>query len=168
MEKPTCSMPQCDRQATSRGLCSSCYGKEYRAGRLTKQMRLGHHSLSDVDLVEATAVCAICGPTRIRVRTGRRGHECITQAAKRGGTPSRNRPPAYRKYGLTDDDYRAMTEEAGGRCQICATECDLVVDHDHGTGEVRGLLCHWCNVALGFMRDDPARLLTAAAYLIRP
>ena len=163
MEKPTCSMPQCDRQATSRGLCSSCYGKEYRAGRLTKQMRAGHHSLSDVDLDEATAVCAICGPTRIRVRTGRRGHECITQAAKRGGTPSRHRRSRYK---LDPDAYQSLLDGQGEVCAICYQREKLYVDHDHKTGAVRGLLCNRCNITLGFALDEPARLMSAAAYLL--
>lgn len=33
-----------------------------------------------------------------------------------------------------------------GRCAFCGYEADLVVDHDHGTGLIRGSLCHGCNV----------------------
>lgn len=63
----------------------------------------------------------------------------------------------------------------GGVCAICLgppAEGDrgdrLHVDHDHVTGEVRGLLCSHCNTALGKFRDDPARLRRAAEYLERP
>lgn len=50
-------------------------------------------------------------------------------------------------------------------CAICNSTEDLVGDHDHSTGEPRGILCRNCNLAIGNMRDDPERLVAAAAYL---
>jgi hypothetical protein len=41
----------------------------------------------------------------------------------------------------------------------------LHVDHDHGTGRIRGLLCFRCNNALGDLEDDPALVRAAARYL---
>jgi len=41
----------------------------------------------------------------------------------------------------------------------------LAVDHDHKNGEVRGLLCHRCNVGLGNFQDNPELLLKAYKYL---
>lgn len=73
-----------------------------------------------------------------------------------------------RKYGMTEDDYDAMLAAQGGCCPICnATLAEVVVnvDHDHGTGRVRGILCDRCNRTLGLFGDDPARLRSAAAYL---
>jgi hypothetical protein len=50
-------------------------------------------------------------------------------------------------------------------CVICGSEEPLVVDHDHHTGEVRGMLCNHCNRGLGHFRDNPTLLEFAAQYL---
>ena len=42
-----------------------------------------------------------------------------------------------------------------------------VIDHDHKTGELRGLLCHQCNVGIGNFKDDINRLMNAILYLSR-
>lgn len=77
-----------------------------------------------------------------------------------------------RKYGITLAEYDAMLEAQGGTCALCdspPTEgISLHVDHDHATGEIRGLLCFLCNNALGDFDDDPARMRAAVAYLDRP
>jgi hypothetical protein len=39
------------------------------------------------------------------------------------------------------------------------------LDHCHQSGQVRGVLCRNCNVALGLMADNPERLRRAAEYL---
>ena len=51
------------------------------------------------------------------------------------------------------------------QCVICGSEEKLVVDHDHKTGQIRGLLCNHCNRGLGHFRDDPMLLEFAAHYL---
>ena len=50
-------------------------------------------------------------------------------------------------------------------CVICGDAGLLVVDHDHVTGQVRGMLCNHCNRGLGHFRDDPTLLEFAAQYL---
>lgn len=60
-----------------------------------------------------------------------------------------------RKYGITEHDYQRMHEKQGGLCVICgnpekAKNRRLAVDHCHGTGRIRGLLCGRCNGALGW------------------
>jgi len=41
----------------------------------------------------------------------------------------------------------------------------LVVDHDHKTGDIRGMLCHNCNRALGLFKDSVVNLKSAIEYL---
>ena len=75
-------------------------------------------------------------------------------------------------YGLEPDQYDALVVAQDGRCAICRTDTPggrgtWHVDHEHGTGRVRGLLCHRCNLMLGNAQDDPTRLLAAVEYLRR-
>jgi hypothetical protein len=71
-----------------------------------------------------------------------------------------------RRYGLTEDDVAAMLQGQAGRCLVCLHFQPLPhVDHDHATGEIRGLLCFRCNGALGQFRDDSAIMRRAADYL---
>ena len=54
-----------------------------------------------------------------------------------------------RFYGMTPEDREAMLEAQGGMCAICGQTKELVIDHDHKTGRVRGLLCRHCNFVIG-------------------
>lgn len=72
-------------------------------------------------------------------------------------------------YGIDWDEYEFLLAAQDYRCAICQgrpRKHTLAVDHDHKTGEIRGLLCSRCNHRLlGSANDDPARLRRAADYL---
>ena len=75
-----------------------------------------------------------------------------------------------KKFGITLEDYNQMFADQEGHCAICGVHqldvsLTFAVDHDHKTGEVRGLLCRHCNVGLGHFRDDTTLLAKAIAYL---
>lgn len=75
-----------------------------------------------------------------------------------------------KKYNLTLNNYNSIFAEQKGCCRICKThqmsfERPLCVDHNHETGEVRGLLCDRCNRALGLFSDSPTLLEEALTYL---
>ncbi len=75
-----------------------------------------------------------------------------------------------RKYGLTAEQYNAMLDSQNSKCPICGYKFgqkkgDVHVDHNHTTGQVRGLLCDKCNRGLGYFKDNSQVLLNAAAYL---
>lgn len=76
-----------------------------------------------------------------------------------------------RKYGITPERYEELLAEQNGGCAICGQACStgqfLSVDHDHVTGEVRGLLCRQHNRALGLFDDDPELLRISRDYLLR-
>jgi hypothetical protein len=78
-----------------------------------------------------------------------------------------------RRYGMGWEEYTTLLTTQGGGCAICgATKGSeksdrLFVDHDHKTGEIRGLLCSQCNSMLGYSRDDVANLRRGIQYLER-
>lgn len=81
-----------------------------------------------------------------------------------------------KRLGMTIEQYVVMEESQDGCCAICGRPetiikrhkvCRLAIDHDHETGEVRGLLCSNCNRGLGMFKDSPNLLWAAANYLIR-
>lgn len=72
-----------------------------------------------------------------------------------------------RTYGLTLEEFQAMSEQQGHVCAICKRPKKLVVDHCHKTDRVRGLPCATCNQGLGIFLDDPELLIAAAEYLKR-
>ncbi len=74
------------------------------------------------------------------------------------------------RYGITAEIYWRMYNEQSGVCKICGNQQNvgikLDVDHDHGTGKVRGLLCRHCNIALGLLKDDKSLVLKVLNYLV--
>jgi Recombination endonuclease VII len=73
---------------------------------------------------------------------------------------SQRRANLKRDYGITLEQYVALWLEQGGLCALCrqpevgtyrGVVRMLSVDHDHETGQIRGLLCGSCNVALGWL-----------------
>lgn len=74
-----------------------------------------------------------------------------------------------RTFGMALDEFATLLDAQDGRCAICGTtnpgKFDWAVDHDHLTGQVRGILCHPCNGGLGMFHDDEHRLFAAVDYL---
>ena len=95
----------------------------------------------------------------------------------------KERRAGLRRHGMTIKNYDDLLDSQGGGCAICGVTPEnaqgritgrgvprysLHVDHCHVGGQVRGLLCHHCNIALGEAKDDPAVLRRMADYLERP
>lgn len=83
-----------------------------------------------------------------------------------------------RHYGITVAEYDVMLAAQDGRCALCRQApkrhrarkngvpwAALCIDHDHGDGRVRGLLCHGCNIAMG--RVDKVGVDAITGYLRR-
>jgi len=76
-----------------------------------------------------------------------------------------------KKYRMMEEDFQRMLKNQNNVCAICLQpepstfKRPLSVDHNHNTHENRGLLCHFCNTALGLFKDNPELLLKASYYL---
>lgn len=88
----------------------------------------------------------------------------------------RNKRVKLRDRGLTPAQFDAMKTEQGNLCAICGRPesvieksqgkpRELAIDHDHDTGQFRALLCSFCNLGLGWFRDNPETLRQAAIYV---
>lgn len=81
----------------------------------------------------------------------------------------------FTKYGLTEEDYLKIWEEQNYVCAICKLSDNtkhlkslpLLIDHDHSTQIIRGLLCTQCNILLGMSKDDINILKNAIFYLTK-
>jgi hypothetical protein len=84
----------------------------------------------------------------------------------------------WQKYRLPEKDYKRMLADQNGVCAICGEPetrmnnkgtgiRNLCVDHDHRTGEVRGLLCMTCNLFIGAIGERAQIARNVAKYLDR-
>lgn len=91
--------------------------------------------------------------------------------------PAQRKHKLKKKFGLTVEDYEEILAAQNGVCAICGRPerrrskhgeiKALAVDHDHETGAIRGLLCHDCNVGVGYLGDSLERLMDAAVYFAK-
>lgn len=106
------------------------------------------HRLTEKDLDNRTAVCAIDGPVKI-----------ASNGACQIAVNEISRIGKYRrKYGI---DVVTLDEV----CEICGGSTRMAYDHNHKTGEFRGWLCMKCNTALGLVGDKVETLEKMIEYL---
>jgi len=84
------------------------------------------------------------------------------------------------KYGITTPQRDALLLSQNNQCGCCgfpisftsairlgAGKSNAVIDHDHTTGKVRGILCGECNTGIGKLGDSIESLKKALNYLER-
>lgn len=92
----------------------------------------------------------------LRTPTARqRGQELADRREALGDDMSQEAVTLFRRYGITRAQRDEIMRRQNHCCAMCGKQTDrLVVDHDHGTGRVRGLLCLTCNFELGTIEDS--------------
>ena len=137
--------------------CRKCGGTEYKVYGKDKRR-----------------VCIVCNK-RNRIESYHRNKEEINRSrSERNIHKGYNRKwHIMRRYRITLEDYEEMLESQDNKCAICggppngSSVTKFCIDHDHESGEVRGLLCNKCNCGLANFRDDRDVLKNAAKYLER-
>ena len=85
--------------------------------------------------------------------------------------PLYNRIRNLKKYGLTIASYDELLQRQNGVCFICQQppkkDKNLHVDHNHKTGNVRGLLCFRCNFGLSFFGEDEGNITRLYDYICK-
>ena len=93
----------------------------------------------------------------------------LSPEAREARTRQERESRLQRKYRIGVAEFDALLAAQGDRCAICGADVPngygWHVDHDHKTGAVRGILCSGCNIGIGHLKDDPAILRAATAYL---
>lgn len=96
------------------------------------------------------------------------GEEPTNRKFRRRDKSARRIASVNSTYGLSESSYKELIEVQNNLCAICGKKDEgkvLCVDHDHKTGQVRGLLCNNCNIGLGNLKDDIQIFQSAIEYL---
>ncbi len=121
--------------------------------------------------------CKKCGGTE------RKLGKCVPCRQAYRNTPARRHAQAnqWRKfrYGINAEEFAAKLTAQNGECAICSIGLTISSefkskrntvahqDHNHVTGELRGILCHDCNTGIARFKENPLHLESAIAYLTK-
>lgn len=138
-----------------------------RLSMIPEEMRVKRTKKILAQAPAGTSWCAACQSFRDLVDFPKNGTTC--RACQSAKTHAAN---VVKTYGITADDYEELLKRQGGKCAICRARPRskrLAVDHNHTTGEVRGLLCSRCNHdLLGSAWDSLAMAVALWHYMNTP
>ena len=168
--------------------CGVC-GKEFKRKRLSakycsyeclhKRPHKGNHKQ---DIIDGNKICSSCGALKsINEFSKDRGQtngykcackKCATNDWKKWIAKNHDEQKLkYRiyhyikKYRLSEEEAKSLVNDRSGKCEICGEITNIVIDHCHKTGLVRGKICQPCNSVLGYSRDKIYVLEGAIKYL---
>lgn len=194
-KKATCHP---DRLAWAKGLCRECYDRsrpstkrrsschpkraEYRQGLCIKcyrKLKKANRPRAKCHPDEPEAFLGLCVTCYGKYRRNRQPRAtCHPEKPSHGLSgfcSGCNR--RYLRFNMTPDDFEAILQLQHGRCAICGcvpqdqlnrSRESFCVDHNHQTGEARGLLCVSCNAGIGQLQESQELLQRAIKYLANP
>ena len=160
----TCTGPECTRPAVrpKSGLCETHYQQLKVLGRLQPIRAWGQALIRDE---AGNKKCPRCKDWKPE------SDFYVSKKSKDGFSSPCKSCESHRHlfdaYGISPEQYADLMRGHEGACAICLKQVSLMVDHDHETGQVRGLLCRKCNLALGYLEDNMERINRAFTYLER-
>lgn len=153
-----------DKPDWARGICYTCY-RDATTNPNAVPAKC-HPELSH----RALGLCEACYEAQRRAKPATRERLAAYRKQNRKKIADSNRDHGRQKRtGVTPEMYANAFRQQGGACAICgcAPTTSLHADHDHATGQFRGLLCGRCNPGIGLLGEDINVLRSAIAYLRR-
>ena len=140
-----------------------------------------------IDQARVDLIKEYYGPYTLRELGSHFGHSPVVlrEAMAASGVPiqtkgtlyagGRRESSAARRYGMGVQQRQELLQRCNGACMCCGDVPEptkkfpeLVVDHDHATGDIRGMVCWKCNLALGHFKDSVVLIRAARSYLAAP
>ncbi|MEV5749276.1 endonuclease VII domain-containing protein [Actinoallomurus sp. NPDC052308] len=168
LEKPASEFRRNVKRPDGLGFyCRDCVSRREKEAYRKRRERQGKAVRERVEAPEGHKWCPGCKRVRPlnewgRNKRSRDGYNSYCRECKNARSA---RDYLRKTHRLTPESVQRLIAEQGGRCLICMKAAAEHVDHDHVTGERRGVLCFNCNVALGQFKDDPWVLRRAIEYL---
>ena len=123
-------------------------------------------------------ICTRCGVEKLKSEFSLTASKRSLRCYCRNCCTEITRINILKRLGMTIEQYEDMKSEQNNLCACCGqpeqyassagnAAKELAVDHNHQTGKVRHLLCHRCNISLGFLEEDPELCELLKQYALR-
>lgn len=157
-----CIVDGCNRFGRTRSMCDMHYQREVRKGT--------YSSCSFDDCSAGIVSSGMCEKHYRRELRARKPENisCLIESCNSrpvGKGWCSKHYSLYTRYGIDPQRYEDILLSQGYVCVICGSDSKLHMDHDHETGEIRGVLCGSCNRGIGLLKDSFTVVSNAAEYL---
>ena len=128
---------------------------------------MARHNMITINIAKNEGLCSACGEVGLYYQKYADRYSCRQKRRE-----DKTRYNDKKRFGIyTQTPRKELLEAQNGKCGICKTpftEVTPCLDHDHVTGNIRGLLCNFCNVGLGYFKDNLEALESARKYILNP